>query len=651
MENIFVEFLPPWVEANMQPAFYDKESGTVLQQTARMYDRVNMLVRMFNKLSKETKTVVEDYIEQFNELHDYVHDYFDNLDVQEEINNKIDAMVESGDFAEALEPYLSEYLGELRSFEKLMNWHNVTSEKHTDDVTGTEYYITEIPYDNQYTGKNIMRVGLANDDDTCTTLEKPSSFAIRHESPVVINAGMMDLRDENRAYGIVIKDGVLLNNYYFPTDQHTYYRDLLCIKEDGSMKFVRDLDINPQTLINEGYVDVILGWYGLLQDGEYVDYSGFSETGALPRQVICRKENGDYLILTCDGRTEEDPGLSIDDVLRILNDYNVNFIFVLDGGGSTDTIFKGTKINKDIDNYGLSERAVATMLYVDSKGSEIYFLNGKSNLENHNNKIETDIKLRQAPNAETYFTGNLYNKDDPNILTNKSIDNTTGEVIDYDNTSGQAKNDVMLTDYIQVPADRDIYAVNSRDWNVFWFFDENKNYLYAHSYNVGGAYLTVHTAEAVAYVRTTCRRDVMPTFGLYVGNVYDGDRYEAFPKNYYKYDVLFDSGDSTGSQDVTLGDISKYKKLKIFAIDSSSQQDYKEVLVTSDASIYTYFARVNVAGTTQGSFLSSRIAINKTTGVVTFDREYNTTFGTTPSITITDASPRLKITRVEGYIA
>lgn len=106
MENIFVEFLPPWIETGLQPAFYDKESGTVLQQTARMYARVNMLIRMFNKLSKNTKTTVEDYINQFNELHDYVHDYFDNLDVQEEINNKLDAMVEDG----TLEAIIAHYL-------------------------------------------------------------------------------------------------------------------------------------------------------------------------------------------------------------------------------------------------------------------------------------------------------------------------------------------------------------------------------------------------------------------------------------------------------------------------------------------------------------------------------------------------------------
>ena len=87
-----INFLPPWVETNLQPAFYDLESGTCLQQTARMYNKVNELVRTANTQNEN----IADYIEQFNELHDYVYDYFDNLDVQEEINNKLDHMVEDG---------------------------------------------------------------------------------------------------------------------------------------------------------------------------------------------------------------------------------------------------------------------------------------------------------------------------------------------------------------------------------------------------------------------------------------------------------------------------------------------------------------------------------------------------------------------------
>ena len=42
----------------------------------------------------------------YGELHDYVENYFDNLDVQEEINNKLDAMVEDGTLSNIINSYL-----------------------------------------------------------------------------------------------------------------------------------------------------------------------------------------------------------------------------------------------------------------------------------------------------------------------------------------------------------------------------------------------------------------------------------------------------------------------------------------------------------------------------------------------------------------
>ena len=97
-----INFLPPWVETNLQPAFYDAESGSVLQQTARMYAKVNQLVRNVN----EQNEAIELYIAKFIELKDYVEDYFENLDVQEEINNKLDQMVEDGTLQEIITQYI-----------------------------------------------------------------------------------------------------------------------------------------------------------------------------------------------------------------------------------------------------------------------------------------------------------------------------------------------------------------------------------------------------------------------------------------------------------------------------------------------------------------------------------------------------------------
>lgn len=107
-----INFLPPWVETNEQPAFYDLESGTCLQQTARMYNKVNELVRTVNNqndIIDNQNDIIADYIEQFNILHDYVYDYFDNLDVQDEVNHKLDEMAGDGTLAELMSPAYDEF--------------------------------------------------------------------------------------------------------------------------------------------------------------------------------------------------------------------------------------------------------------------------------------------------------------------------------------------------------------------------------------------------------------------------------------------------------------------------------------------------------------------------------------------------------------
>lgn len=107
MQNIFIELLPPWIETGLQPAFYDKESGTVLQQVSRMWAKMIELGKAFNNFSEDTAETVNDYIERFTTLYNYVHDYFDNLDVQEEVNNKLDQMVQDGTLQEIIGEYLN----------------------------------------------------------------------------------------------------------------------------------------------------------------------------------------------------------------------------------------------------------------------------------------------------------------------------------------------------------------------------------------------------------------------------------------------------------------------------------------------------------------------------------------------------------------
>ena len=170
MQNIFVELLPPWIETGLQPAFYDKESGTVLQQTARMYAKVNELITGFDDLSKDTHDTVEEYIDKFNELnddfvelHDYVEDYFENLDVQTEINNKLDAMVEDGTLAEMIDPVLEAFEAEIRdqvnTIGDVTNLQTVLKDNVVNGVNcANENYIGLLreKYGNKYSTVNIL---------------------------------------------------------------------------------------------------------------------------------------------------------------------------------------------------------------------------------------------------------------------------------------------------------------------------------------------------------------------------------------------------------------------------------------------------------------------------------------------------------------
>lgn len=57
----------------------------------------------FKELVEEWNSVKEDW----NSLHEYVQNYFDNLNVQNEINNKLDALVADGTLATIMEPYIN----------------------------------------------------------------------------------------------------------------------------------------------------------------------------------------------------------------------------------------------------------------------------------------------------------------------------------------------------------------------------------------------------------------------------------------------------------------------------------------------------------------------------------------------------------------
>ena len=81
--------------------------------------------------------VIIEYEEKFIELKEFVDNYFDNLDVQEEINNKLDEMVEDGTMDALLNTNLTGSLSDLNTTDNsnLVSAINEVNGKTSDNAT------------------------------------------------------------------------------------------------------------------------------------------------------------------------------------------------------------------------------------------------------------------------------------------------------------------------------------------------------------------------------------------------------------------------------------------------------------------------------------------------------------------------------------
>ena len=90
MNNFYIKHLPHWVLTDLQPAFYDVESGTSLQQTAKMYGKMQELIDLYNEFVTKVNKYIKDFedgiIEDFEEFRNCIikvmNDYIETIDTK-----------------------------------------------------------------------------------------------------------------------------------------------------------------------------------------------------------------------------------------------------------------------------------------------------------------------------------------------------------------------------------------------------------------------------------------------------------------------------------------------------------------------------------------------------------------------------------------
>lgn len=237
-------------------------------------------------------------------------------------------------------------------------YQNIEIKKYRNKTNTCTYWITTVKIDNSIK----IKTGFANDD---MSLEQGHSgeivrdFAYRKGTTLAINGGVADAENK-RIIGTIVKDGEVIQNH--PMKNH----EILGIKNDNTL-VVYPYDTTAEKLIADGCVDSQVGYFSIITNGAknttYVDNSDY--TSMTCRQVIAQKNDKTIIILTVDGRTNGSVGMELSECTDILLNYNVNMAYVLDGGGSVQTVFRNKLINSKYDSNNTVERKVINFMYID----------------------------------------------------------------------------------------------------------------------------------------------------------------------------------------------------------------------------------------------------------------------------------------------
>ncbi|ALH46482.1 hypothetical protein VMY22_17 [Bacillus phage VMY22] len=304
-------------------------------------------------------------IEKFNEL----IAWFYGKGLEETVIKVLNQWIKEGKFDEIIAQVVEE-LKMIRELVEPIHYGKdfVTVTKHREYETN--YYLTHIKMEEQFCNcedemadpnKIIIKHGYAMDSFNTVQGETCREFHTRHENTVTMNASVWD--NDHKMIGISIQDGKLISD--------RMHDALWTLTVDSKGKFY---SYSPATrgqdlIDNHDVQQAWTGFYPLIMDGKQVDPSiwehNAADTIALGnRNAIGQYANGNIVILTSEGRTALNKGLTYAMMIEIFNKLGVNFAYNLDGGGSTSTSVRNYQLNRPYDGRGKIDRKQGDFLYI-----------------------------------------------------------------------------------------------------------------------------------------------------------------------------------------------------------------------------------------------------------------------------------------------
>lgn len=167
---------------------------------------------------------------------------------------------------------------------------------------------------------------------------------------LAINAGIFDTSNK-KPDGIVIENSQVIQNTASTT--HSNCKPLT-IDNNGDLYYA-EANANANTLVNNGIISAVCGFMPIVRDyiavpsSEWNSVSHYTENAQ--RQIIGQFGNGDYAIVTCEGRNfQNSDGWTITEAQSVCIRLGLKFAYNLDGGGSTETMLGFKPFNTIYEN-------------------------------------------------------------------------------------------------------------------------------------------------------------------------------------------------------------------------------------------------------------------------------------------------------------
>ena len=207
------------------------------------------------------------------------------------------------------------------------------------------------------TDPSQLKTAFANGTYGKNVKDATSDIADSVDAILAINGDFYGARNS----GYVIRNGVLYRSTSSGAED-------LVIYEDGSFAIIDEDEVTAEQLLADGAVQVLSFGPALVEDGEIAVTQGEEVGKAMasnPRTAIGIYEDGHYVFVMSDGRTDESEGLSLYELAEFLQELGVETAYNLDGGGSSTMVYQGEVVNNPTTSgNSVKERSVSDIVYI-----------------------------------------------------------------------------------------------------------------------------------------------------------------------------------------------------------------------------------------------------------------------------------------------